>query len=73
MILIRGSDDALLKKAEALTPEENTKWDRESMARRLAEYKANNDLSLYQIANSDPNLGHPTKALKPKYPMTRFY
>ena len=43
------------------------------MARRLECYNANNDISLYQVANSDPNLGHPKKALVPKYPMTRFY
>ena len=43
------------------------------MERRLNEWSANNCLSLYQTANNDPNLGHPTKALKPVYPMTRFY
>ena len=43
------------------------------MERRLNEWSANNDLSLYQTANNDPNLGHPVKALKPVYPMTRFY
>ena len=47
VILIRGSDEALMKKAAALTPEENKKWDRESVARRLKEYNENNDLSLY--------------------------
>ena len=36
-----------MKKAAALTPEENKKWDRESVARRLKEYNENNDLSLY--------------------------
>lgn len=43
------------------------------MERRLNEWSANNCISLYQNANNDPNLGHPVKALKPVFPMTRFY
>jgi len=43
------------------------------MDRRLNDYRQNNDISLFTTANNDPNLGHPTKALKPVFPMTRFF
>lgn len=49
------------------------KWDRETLERRLNDYRNNNDISLFQKANNDPNMGHPTKAMKPVYPMTRFF
>lgn len=73
VIHIRGDDEFLRSRANGLTKEDNTKWDRENLERRLAEYSANNDISLFQKINNDPNLGHPTKAMKPIYPMTRFF
>ena len=73
VILIRGDDDELRARAAKLSKEDNLKWDRETLERRLREYSQNNCISLFQKANNDPNMGHPTKALKPVYPMTRFF
>merc|ERR1712151_195534 len=73
VILIRGDDDDLRKRAAGLKEEDNLKWDRENLERRLGEYRANNDVSLFHKANNDPNLGHPVKALTPVYPLTRFF
>ena len=44
--------------------DENIKWDPENLERRLRMYHLANDVSLFQEANNDPYLGHPTKAGK---------
>lgn len=59
VILLRGTDDYLRERALALKAEDNTKWDPESLERRLQQYKENNDVSLFIKANNDPMLGHP--------------
>ena len=53
--------------------DDNTKWDPENLERRLRMYHEANDVSLFQKANNDPHLGHPTKAKKHKLPLTRFF
>ena len=53
--------------------DDNTKWDPENLERRLQMYHEANDVSLFQKANNDPYLGHPTKAEKHKLPLTRFF
>lgn len=73
VILIRGDDEYIRSRASKLPKKDNLKWDRENLERRLAEYSAANCISLFQTANNDPNLGHPVKALKPVFPMIRFY
>ena len=47
MILLRGKDDFLRKRAAGLKPEENTKWDPENLERRIQTFKACNDVSLF--------------------------
>jgi len=47
VILIRGDDDELRARGEKLKAEDNLKWDRETLERRLTEYRANNDISLF--------------------------
>ena len=72
MILLRGQDDFLKRRAAELKPEDNKKWDSENLERRIQAYKEANDLSLYKIANEDPMLGHP-KAIKHNLPLMRFF
>ena len=47
VILIRGDDEYLRSRAGKLPKKENEKWDRENLERRLTEYSANNDISLF--------------------------
>lgn len=72
MILLRGNDDTLRRRAENLKKEDNKKWDPENLERRLQAYKEANDVSLFAKANNDPMLGHP-KAQKHTYPLVRFF
>lgn len=72
VILLRGQDDQLRRRAEGLKPEDNKKWDTENFERRLRHYKMANDVSLFAKANNDPMLGHP-KAPKHIYPLVRFF
>ena len=64
VILLRGSDDFLKQRAHDMGEDENIKWDPENLERRLRMYHLANDVSLFQEANNDPHLGHPTKAGK---------
>lgn len=72
MILLRGSDDFLRKRAKTLKQEENKKWDPENLERRIQLYNEHNDVRLFQAANNDPMLGHP-KAKSYKLPLLRFF
>ena len=59
VILLRGNDDYLRKRAKELSAEDNKKWDPENLERRLQAYREANDVALFQSANNDPMLGHP--------------
>lgn len=48
VIMLRADDDFLRRKAEGLTKERNKKWDAENLERRLMDYRARNDVSLFQ-------------------------
>ena len=72
MILLRGSDDYIRQRAADLPTDDNKKWDPENLERRLAHYREANDVSLFQVANNDPMLGHP-KAQQHMLPLTRFF
>ena len=72
VILMRGKDEYIRKRAANLKAEDNKKWDPENLERRLQCYRENNDVSLFQTANNDPMLGHP-KAQKHLLPLTRFF
>ena len=72
IILLRGDDDFLRQRAANLKPEDNTKWDPDNLERRIGQYKAANDVRLFQAANTDPMLGHP-RAKKHLLPLTRFF
>lgn len=72
LIYIRGEDTYLRERAKSLAESEGFKWDRDSMERRLALFRENNDLGLYESANTAEDLGHP-KAQPHKLPLTRFF
>ena len=72
VIMLRGDDNNIRDFAKTLTPEQNTKWTRENLERRLDKWNADNHISLFRQANSDPNLGLPS-AKQWKLPMMRFY
>ena len=72
MIHIRGDEDFIRQRASKLSKDANVKWDRDNLERRLAEYRENNSLDLYEVANSAEDLGHPKAAAK-KLPLTRFF
>jgi len=72
VIHIRGEEDFIRQRAGKLSVDANLKWDRDNLERRLAEYRENNALDLYEIANSAEDLGHP-KATAKKLPLTRFF
>lgn len=70
MIYIRGDDGTLQERANKINYK--SKWTRENMVRRLKNFNDDNDLSLFEAANTRSDLGHP-KAKPQKYPMTRFF
>lgn len=70
--MLRGDDNNIREFAKTLSPEQNTKWTRENLERRLAKWNADNHISLFRQANADPNLGLPN-AKQWKLPMMRFY
>ena len=72
VIMLRGNDDFLMRRASELKPEANKKWDAENLRRRLDFYNECNDVRLFKTANTDPMLGHP-KAAKHKLPLVRFF
>ena len=72
VVMLRGSDDLLRRRAGELKAEDNKKWDQENLERRLAIHNEQNSISLFNIANNDPMLGHP-KAQKHMLPLSRFF
>ena len=72
VILLRGKDEFLRERAANLKAEDNTKWDPETLNRRLEYYNECNAVSLFKTANNDPMMGHP-KAKVHKLPMMRFF
>lgn len=72
VIYLRGDCNYLRKKASELPKEDNVKWDKDNLERRLRKFNEDNDLGLFHLANNAEDLGHP-KAAAPKYPMTRFF
>ena len=72
VIFLRGEDEFIRKRAKALTPEENLKWDVENLERRLLEFNKNNSIGLFFSANTAGDLGRPDQ--KPMtFPTTRFF
>ncbi len=72
IILLRGEDEYIRNFSKSLPKEANTKWDTENLIRRLKKWHDANDLTLFKIANNDPNIGLPN----PKQfvlPITRFF
>ena len=72
VILLRGKDEFLMKRASELKEEDNKKWDAENLARRIQCYNEANAVDLFKKANNDPMLGHP-KAQVHRLPMLRFF
>lgn len=52
--------------------EQNTKWAEQYMLEGLNKWTVNNDLSMFENANTAEDLGHP-KAKPALYPMIRFF
>ena len=69
---MRGDDEFIRKKAAKIPAKDNKKWDSKNLERRLAAFREDNDIALFQKANNAEDLGHP-KAAVPKFPMTRFF
>ena len=72
VILIRGDDEFVIKRAKALKKEDNKKWDIDNLARRLEKYHIYNDINLFKTANNAPDLGY-QNAKKYVLPLIRFY
>lgn len=70
VIYIRGDDAYLMERAAGLAAPQ--KWTREHMLRRLHNFREHNDLSLFELANTRADLGHP-KAAPSKFPVFRFF
>lgn len=70
--MIRGDDDYIRKHASELTHEQNTKWDKENLNRRLEKWNSLNNIKLFRTANNAEDLGLPNAKVH-LLPITRFF